>query len=162
MSRQLVSCGLQVRDSGVDLLDRESGVRVVEADPGVVEHCELDGFCCVGEVAVGGAGVLVCCGVPLCFHKSKVRQARGKRKHYPQQNIPDKGLTPVSRVRYLGHMSEPDQITTREAADMLGLSIRTTIRRVESGELTPARKLPGLRGPYIFDRNTIEEYRHTK
>lgn len=71
----------------------------------------------------------------------------------PRQSIDNVGGTP-----YLGHMDTPDQITTREAAELLGKSVRATIRLVESGKLQPIRKFPGLRGPYIFDRDTIETF----
>ena len=46
-------------------------------------------------------------------------------------------------------------ITTKQAADILGGGVRKTIRRVEAGELTPAMKLPGLRGAYLFDPETV-------
>lgn len=48
------------------------------------------------------------------------------------------------------------QLTTREAAELLGESVRQTIRRVEAGTLKPSRKLPGIRGAYIFDRADVE------
>lgn len=49
-----------------------------------------------------------------------------------------------------------DLITTREAACILDESVRQTIRRVERGELAPAKKLPGLRGSYLFTRADID------
>jgi len=48
------------------------------------------------------------------------------------------------------------QVTTREASEILGKSIRATIRLVESGKLKPLLKLPGLRGAYVFDRRVVE------
>jgi len=47
-------------------------------------------------------------------------------------------------------------ITTREASELIRESVRQTIRRVERGQLTPAKKLPGLRGSYLFDRADID------
>jgi hypothetical protein len=52
-------------------------------------------------------------------------------------------------------MSTPELIGTREASERLGESIRQTIRRVESGKLEPAAKMPGLRGAYVFDAADI-------
>jgi hypothetical protein len=52
--------------------------------------------------------------------------------------------------------SNPELITTKEASDILGEGVRKTIRRVESGALKPAMKLPGLRGSYLFDRPDVE------
>lgn len=56
------------------------------------------------------------------------------------------------------HMSKVDaeQITTREAAEILGKSVRATIRLVESDALKPIRKLPGLRGAFLFDRAAVQ------
>lgn len=53
-------------------------------------------------------------------------------------------------------MPTPELIGTREASQRLGESIRQTIRRVESGKLAPAAKMPGLRGAYVFDAATID------
>lgn len=47
-------------------------------------------------------------------------------------------------------------LTTVETADRLGKSARAVIRMVERHELEPARKLPGLRGAYLFDADTVE------
>lgn len=48
------------------------------------------------------------------------------------------------------------QITTREASEILGKSIRATIRLVEAGKLTPAQKLPGIRGAYLFNAGDVQ------
>jgi hypothetical protein len=48
-----------------------------------------------------------------------------------------------------------DLITTKEASDILGESVYTTIRRVPAGELTPVKKFPGLRGAFVFDRSDV-------
>ena len=51
---------------------------------------------------------------------------------------------------------DAEQITTREASVILDKSVRATIRLVETGKLTPIRKLPGIRGAFIFDRADVE------
>ena len=43
-----------------------------------------------------------------------------------------------------------DLLGTTEAAEPLGVSVRTVHRLVTDGRLTPAAKLPGLRGAYLF------------
>lgn len=52
--------------------------------------------------------------------------------------------------------TDTELISTRQAADLLGENVRKTIRRVERGQLTPAKKLEGLRGAYLFDQSVIE------
>lgn len=52
--------------------------------------------------------------------------------------------------------NDVDLITTREASELLDESVRQTIRRVERGNLTPAKKLPGIRGSYLFKRADID------
>lgn len=49
-----------------------------------------------------------------------------------------------------------DLLTTAEAADRLGVSIWTVSRWVREERLTPARKLTGLRGAYLFDADTLD------
>ena len=46
-------------------------------------------------------------------------------------------------------------IGTKEASELIGESVKNTIRRVERNELTPVTKLPGLRGAYLFNRSDI-------
>ena len=41
-------------------------------------------------------------------------------------------------------------ITTAQAADMLGCSIKTVLRWAERGDLPVAVQLPGLRGPRMY------------
>ena len=55
-----------------------------------------------------------------------------------------------------------DQITTREALDILGYAHPSTITRfVAEGKLTPARKMPGKRGAYLFHRADINRLNDT-
>lgn len=52
-----------------------------------------------------------------------------------------------------------ETITTAEAAQILGKSVATVNRLVALGRLTPARKLPGKTGAYLFDRAAVEALR---
>ncbi len=53
-----------------------------------------------------------------------------------------------------------DEVTTREAADLLGLkSTSTVVRYVYEGRLTPSRKLPGPNGAYLFERADVLRFR---
>lgn len=45
---------------------------------------------------------------------------------------------------------------TRQAADELGVSIRTIHRLVDSGDLTPAVKVPGKTGAFLFEGSEVE------
>lgn len=49
-----------------------------------------------------------------------------------------------------------DLVTTAEACQILGKHPSTLARWVKDGTLTPAMKVPGLRGPMLFDRAEIE------
>lgn len=50
-----------------------------------------------------------------------------------------------------------DQIVTREALVILKLRDPSTISRmVREGRLTPARKLAGAKGPYLFFRSDVQ------
>lgn len=53
-------------------------------------------------------------------------------------------------------MTKPEVVTTKQAAAMLGLEVRAVATRVKVGTLTPAVKLTGLRGAYVFYRSDIE------
>lgn len=55
--------------------------------------------------------------------------------------------------------TEPGLITTAQASKVSGKNWRTIIRLVERGDLTPAQKLPGLRGAYLFHPTDIEGLR---
>lgn len=43
-----------------------------------------------------------------------------------------------------------DLLTTAQAAEVLGVTVRTVARWADSGRLTPAVEFPGLRGPRMF------------
>lgn len=54
-----------------------------------------------------------------------------------------------------------DEITTREAADLLGfVSTTSIIRMVNDRRLVPSRKLPTKRGAYLFWRADVLRYRN--
>lgn len=49
-----------------------------------------------------------------------------------------------------------DLLTSTQAGAILGRSARTVQRLAESGALTPAQKLPGPNGAYLFRRADVE------
>jgi excisionase family DNA binding protein len=49
-------------------------------------------------------------------------------------------------------------MTTAEVAAEAQVTPKTVTRWVADGSLTPAAKLPGLRGAYLFDRTAINAY----
>lgn len=49
--------------------------------------------------------------------------------------------------------------TTREVAEVLGVSPAQVTRLVASGDLTPAAKAPGLRGAFLFTKEEVEQAR---
>lgn len=54
----------------------------------------------------------------------------------------------------------PDEITTAQATEVLGLTnVSTVARYVYEGKLTPSRKLPGKTGAYLFWRSDVERLR---
>ena len=50
-------------------------------------------------------------------------------------------------------------LTTAEVATLTGVSVKTVVRWVAAGDLTPATKLPGLRGAFLFDPATVNRFR---
>lgn len=54
------------------------------------------------------------------------------------------------------HMAPDDLMTTSEVCDLLDVGSSTVSRWAMSGALAPARKLPGLRGAYLFRRADVE------
>ena len=47
-------------------------------------------------------------------------------------------------------------LTTREAADALGVTVQTIAKWVDKGRIAPALQGPGLRGAMFFDPSDIE------
>lgn len=52
-------------------------------------------------------------------------------------------------------MQERDLLTTAEAAEALGKSVRTIQYYVQIGKLTPAVQAPGKQGAFFFDRDDV-------
>ena len=48
-------------------------------------------------------------------------------------------------------MPNTTHLTTAQAAEALGVSVRTVHRMVAAGTLTPTMKLPGTTGAYLLD-----------
>lgn len=55
------------------------------------------------------------------------------------------------------HNTDTPLMTSREVCQELGIDRRTLTRWVQDGKVTPAQKLPGLRGAYLFERGVLEE-----
>lgn len=49
-----------------------------------------------------------------------------------------------------------DLLTVHEAAELLGVSVATIHRRIDTDELPTFQKLPGLRGAYLLRRSDVE------
>ena len=47
-------------------------------------------------------------------------------------------------------------MSTAEAAHALGVNVATVHRMVQRGDITPALKMPGLRGAFLFNRDDVE------
>ena len=57
----------------------------------------------------------------------------------------------------------PDEVTTREAMEILGLTNPSTITRyVAERKLTASRKLPGRTGAFLFARSEVERLRDSR
>lgn len=50
----------------------------------------------------------------------------------------------------------PDLIPTSEVAEIMGKSVRTVHRLIQSGDLKPALKIAGQSGAYLFNRSDVE------
>lgn len=59
-------------------------------------------------------------------------------------------------------MADRTLATSPQVANQLGVSLRTVHRLVAAGRLTPAQKLPGPNGAFLFDPADIDAYRDTK
>lgn len=64
----------------------------------------------------------------------------------------------------LCHMTSPDLMTKREAAEVLGLNLSTVNKLVRSGKLKPARTVDGPRrvALYLFRRADVERFAATR
>ena len=52
-------------------------------------------------------------------------------------------------------MGNSDLIGSAEACDILAIDRGTLVRRIAAGKLSPAAKMPGGRGPYVFERAEV-------
>lgn len=55
-----------------------------------------------------------------------------------------------------------NKLTTAQAANALGVSVRTIARWVQEGRLSPALRLDGTRGAMWFDRAEVERVRQAR
>ena len=53
-------------------------------------------------------------------------------------------------------------LTTKEAADKLGVSTRTVQRMADDGTLSPTVRYPGQTGPLLFDEAGVERVRKSR
>lgn len=66
-------------------------------------------------------------------------------------------LIVVTHMGNLPNMSQNETLlTTSEVASALGISVQTVSRWVSIGRLEPVRKLPGLRGAFLFSPADID------
>ena len=49
-----------------------------------------------------------------------------------------------------------EHLISAEVCERLGIDRSTLSRWVAAGRITPAMKLPGIRGPYLFDPAEVE------
>ena len=62
-------------------------------------------------------------------------------------------------MRNVAHMTKETLLTTREAANRLGVSVQTVARWVSEEKLKPALKAPGIRGPLFFRAEDVDALR---
>jgi predicted site-specific integrase-resolvase len=55
--------------------------------------------------------------------------------------------------------TSPDLIGSRDVCTLLGIDRSTLSRRVALGKITPAVRLPGPRGAFLFHRADVEALR---
>lgn len=70
-------------------------------------------------------------------------------------------MTRLSLCATLSDVSQPDQLTTRDVVEILGVSRATVKRMATDGRLPYLLKVPGDTGAYLFDRRTVERYART-
>lgn len=68
-------------------------------------------------------------------------------------------ITPIlGAVTNAAKISTDDMLSVQQLADHLGVSVRTALRRVQSGEI-PATKLPGRTGAWVVSRRVLSGLR---
>lgn len=53
-------------------------------------------------------------------------------------------------------------VTTAQAAERIGCSVRTVMRLIHADTLHPAMKIGGGTGPYLFDPAEVEQVRRDR
>lgn len=53
-------------------------------------------------------------------------------------------------------------LTSPEVAALLKVSLRTVHRAAKASELSPAHKLPGPNGAFLFTEDAVEQYRASR
>jgi hypothetical protein len=92
--------------------------------------------------------------MPKLGHFSKERKRIGPRDTPQLRQLLDN----ERKRRSLGVMSETKQLlSTKQTADLLRCDLRTVHRLVERGDLSPAHKLDGKTGAYLFDPDVVAE-----
>lgn len=59
----------------------------------------------------------------------------------------------------MAKVAEAEMLTTREAADALGVDRRRVLYLVRHGHMSPARKLHGVKGALLFAPSEVERVR---
>lgn len=59
----------------------------------------------------------------------------------------------------MAHAPAPQLLPSAEVCDRLGIDRSTLSRWVQIGRIVPAVKLPGIRGPFLFDPDEVERVR---
>ena len=59
-------------------------------------------------------------------------------------------------------MPKVPHIPTAEVARLLGVNVKTVTRWAADGTLPSAYKLPGLRGPYLFDPAEVARFKASR
>lgn len=54
-------------------------------------------------------------------------------------------------------MTQADYLPSAEVCARLGIDRSTLSRWVAAGKITPAIQAPGIRGPFLFHRDDVEE-----
>lgn len=71
-------------------------------------------------------------------------------------------MTQHTRMTHHSHMAKHDQrplVTITDAAERIGVSRSTVMRRVRNGDLEYALKVPGDKGAYLLDPDVVEAER---
>ena len=62
----------------------------------------------------------------------------------------------VAWTSVIVHPMQSNYLSTSELAEARGVTVKTVLRWVAAGKLTPAMKLPGKTGAYLFDAAEAE------